>query len=417
MWREKIKSILSWQKGREAKGRAEKKEFPELRGKQDKKELFQKAILQESRKAIQNPGCGWYHLYTFNAAQTGEPLYIACEEEELVLLRIDIGAFWDKPISEPSLEWIRREVIREYADDIFAVQGILIGNWGEMHGSRYLTPDAFRTLTDTMIKAVDGACPVAVRKPAQWRELTLGWTEQEKKKLTLFNDGIFGSETDLGTYGTLSPETPGQKICSREEELEWQKNEMCGKFCGGEAIWGSGAEPAPFVSAPKAMADLERMHISYLNSTYDLRRLEQWKAETVEDESGLEAIGKRLGYRFVVEGVEFVSEREELQITLENKGFAELTEEADCYLELERNGTLQKKIQIATDARLWKSGEKTTLCQKIKLPAELAEPEEQKLYLALYRRRDGRTISFANQGEKQGRPFLGIFKIDPIVLI
>ena len=42
------------------------------------------------------------------------------------------------------------EVIREYADDIFAVQGILIGNWGEMHGSRYLTPDAFRTLTDTM---------------------------------------------------------------------------------------------------------------------------------------------------------------------------------------------------------------------------------------------------------------------------
>mgnify|MGYP002919579502 FL=1 len=108
MWREKIKSILSWQKGREAKGRAEKKEFPELRGKQDKKELFQKAILQESRKAIQNPGCGWYHLYTFNAAQTGEPLYIACEEEELVLLRIDIGAFWDKPISEPSLEWIRR---------------------------------------------------------------------------------------------------------------------------------------------------------------------------------------------------------------------------------------------------------------------------------------------------------------------
>ena len=192
---------------------------------------------------------------------------------------------------------------------------------------------------------------------------------------------------------------------------------MCGKFCGGEAIWGSGAEPAPFVSAPKAMADLERMHISYLNSTYDLRRLEQWKAETVEDESGLEAIGKRLGYRFVVEGVEFVSEREELQITLENKGFAELTEEADCYLELERNGTLQKKIQIATDARLWKSGEKTTLCQKIKLPAELAEPEEQILYLALYRRRDGRTISFANQGEKQGRPFLGIFKIDPIVLI
>ena len=81
------------------------------------------------------------------------------------------------------------EVIREYADDIFAVQGILIGNWGEMHGSRYLTPDAFRTLTDTMIKAVDGACPVAVRNRGRsGGNVTLGWTEQEKKKLTLFND-------------------------------------------------------------------------------------------------------------------------------------------------------------------------------------------------------------------------------------
>ena len=152
------------------------------------------------------------------------------------------------------------------------------------------------------------------------------------------------------------------------------------------------------------------MHISYLNSTYDLRRLEQWKAETVEDESGLEAIGKRLGYRFVVEGVEFVSEREELQITLENKGFAELTEEADCYLELERNGTLQKNTDCNRCETLEERRKKTTLCQKIKLPAELAEPEEQeKLYLALYRRRDGRTISFANQGEKQGTP-LGNFQ-------
>ena len=51
-----------------------------------------------------------------------------------------------------------------------------------MHGSRYLTPDAFRTLTDTMIKRWIFACPVAeVRKPAQWRELTFGMDGQEKK--------------------------------------------------------------------------------------------------------------------------------------------------------------------------------------------------------------------------------------------
>lgn len=509
MWKEKIRSILSGQKARRTEKRENSgnKELAIEKETQDRNEkvFFKKAHFQESSGMVRNPGCGWYHLYTFDAAKIDEPLYIVCEKEELVLLRIGLGAFRDKPISEQSLEWIRKilaffqkkekgmilrfaydlegkglerepgsirlvqkhmqqlgSIIREYADDIFVIQGILIGNWGEMHGSRYLTPEGIRTLTDTMVKAVDGVCPVAVRKPAQWRELTRGWTEEEKKKLTLFNDGMFGSETDLGTYGTLSPETPGQKIRSREEELEWQKNEMRGRFCGGEVVWNSEAVRkseavqdsktakssemghAPGVSAEKAIADFERMHVSYLNSTYDLRLLERWKAERIGDtgeENGLEAIGKRLGYRFVVENVEIVPEIKEenskaqlvkdvsqtdsgknsreytitFKITLENKGFAELTEGADCYLELEKDGELQERIMMETDARTWISGEKADFCQRIKLPAEAIDnPEEKRrdLYLALYRRRDGRRISFANHKEKQGRAFLGILNFN-----
>lgn len=56
MWREKIKSILSWQKGREAKGRAEKKEFPELRGKQDKKSFSRKRYFRKAGKRYRIPG-------------------------------------------------------------------------------------------------------------------------------------------------------------------------------------------------------------------------------------------------------------------------------------------------------------------------------------------------------------------------
>lgn len=73
------------------------------------------------------------------------------------------------------------EVIREYADDIFAVQGILIGNWGEMHGSRYLTPDAFRTLTDTMIKAVDGRLPGCSAETGAVAGTDFGMDGQERK--------------------------------------------------------------------------------------------------------------------------------------------------------------------------------------------------------------------------------------------
>ena len=290
-------------------------------------------------------------MYTFDAAKTDEPLYLACKEEELVLLRIGIGAFRTGRIPQESMAWVRKilaffrdqkkgmilrfaydlegkglerepgsiktvqehmrqlgAAIREFSEDIYVVQGILIGNWGEMHGSRYLTPDGFRTLVRTMQDALEGACPLAVRRPSQWRELARNFTEEEKKYLTLYNDGMFGSETDLGTYGTLAMETPEQEPQSRGAELDWQRTAMRGRFCGGEAVQRAAGEEN--VSAEEAIRDLEKMHISYLNSTYDLQLLEQWKKETINGVSGFEAVGKRLGYRFVVENVEILSEKE-----------------------------------------------------------------------------------------------------------
>ena len=218
---------------------------------------FHRADFTECGGMVRNPGCGWYHLYTFDAAKTEEPLYLACEEEELVLLRIGIGAFSSGAIPQESIEWIKKilaffqqkkkgivlrfaydlegkglehepgsikmvqghmkqlgGIIQEFTEDIFVVQGILIGNWGEMHGSRYLTPDGFKTLADTMLDAIGGTCPLAVRRPSQWRELANDWTLEEKKRLTLYNDGIFGSETDLGT-GAGAAE-PGRRACVAE---------------------------------------------------------------------------------------------------------------------------------------------------------------------------------------------------------
>ena len=431
MWKEKLKSLL--------------------RGQQTTDNFtFCRADFAECSMAVRNPGCGWYHLYTFDAAKVDDPLYLACGEEELVLLRIGIGTFVSGAVPRGSIEWIRKilaffrdrkkgmilrfaydlegkglehepasiktvqehmqqigSVIREFSNDVYAVQGILIGNWGEMHGSRYLTPGGFQTLVQTMLDALDGTCPLAVRRPSQWRELTKDWNEEEKEHLTLYNDGIFGSETDLGTYGTFAMETPGQEPQSREAELAWQNTAMRGHFCGGEAVLN--VDGSPSVSAAEAIKDFEKMHISYLNSTYDLRILGQWKEENVDGTSGTEAIGKRLGYRFVVENVEIhPSEENEMWktkvgITLENRGFAELTEAADCYLETESG----EKIRIDADPRTWNSGEKTVLHQTIKLPAAT---QQQKLFLALYRRRDARPILFANQETESGRVFLGNYQ-------
>lgn len=96
-----------------------------------------------------------------------------------------------------------------------------------------------------------------------------------------------------------------------------------------------------------------------------------------------------------------------MRIILENHGFAELTEEADCFLEIEEENKKPEKYRIHTDARAWHSGETTILCRQIKLPAVA---EQKKMFLALYRRRDGRPILFANWNTESGRVFLGTYQ-------
>ena len=39
---------------------------------------FHKAPLVEALKKVENPGTGWYHLYTFDATCADPVLYVAC---------------------------------------------------------------------------------------------------------------------------------------------------------------------------------------------------------------------------------------------------------------------------------------------------------------------------------------------------
>ncbi|MFR5832037.1 MAG: DUF4874 domain-containing protein, partial [Lachnospiraceae bacterium] len=209
--------------------------------------------LKESTRALKNPGCGWYHIYTFDLSKENF-LYIDCEEEELVLLLIDIHVFrgceqipkkhlnifsiltffeqHDKGIilrivydtkgrgmeNEPSSIKIVKSHIKQLGSiicehmskkeslpgKILVHQGLFVGSWGEMHGSKFLSIAPMTELVQTLYEAIGGICPIAVRKPEQLRNI-VEQLELEKKtavSLTLFNDGIFGSETDLGTYGT-----------------------------------------------------------------------------------------------------------------------------------------------------------------------------------------------------------------------
>ena len=409
-----------------------------------KKRRFVPEIFQESVDAVSNPCCGCYHLYTFDAADSDAPLYVACPEEELVLLRISVRSARERELSDAELKNIARilrffqdeqkgmilrfvydmegkgmeaepaavslvrkhmqqlgTVIRQFIPAVLVVQGILVGNWGEMHGSKFLSEKYLKELTKTMLNALGEGCFLAVRTPQQFRTVTADLSGQQCSQMALFNDGIFGSVTDFGTYGVGNDRQQQEQM--RKDALQWQAQHVRCRLNGGEALAGveTEADRQRWQDAGQAAEDLAQMHISYLNSTYQQDVLQSWKEQeliwpgTDRKLSGYDYIGRHLGYRFVVRSAT-VDRKKTMHIVVENCGFAELCEEIDCYL-IWKQGAKEIRQRTHTDARQWESGKQTELI--IGKPSDVfSDGEDIFCYLCLQRSRDGRYLCFANEG-------------------
>ena len=429
--------------------------------------------LKESTRTLKNPGRGWYHIYTFDLSKESskESFYIDCEEEELVLLLIDIHAFrcceqipkealeyfssiltffeqHDKGIilrivydtkgrgmeNEPSSIKIVKSHMKQLGSiicehmskkeslpgKILVHQGLFVGSWGEMHGSKFLTEARMKELSDTFLEATKGSCPIAVRKPVQLRQLSCQKTASSplqnasNTNFTLFNDAIFGSETDLGTYGTIRKsalyENSEREKTSwvREDELSWQRSFMQQRFCGGEVLGGMNTvsensgntdHPQRTLDWHQVVADLAKMHVSYLNSIYSKEVLDDWKAHRImwngEEISEYEYIGRHMGYRFTVTQVKI--SKNVITLTIKNTGFANLCEEAVCRLILTENNENVKAFEIKSDPRTWNSGTDTVIESPILQEVWTQQSQQTKLFLQLIRERDGRIIEWANE--------------------
>lgn len=429
--------------------------------------------LKESTRALKNPGCGWYHIYTFDLSKENF-LYIDCEEEELVLLLIDIHAFrgceqipkealeyfssiltffeqHDKGIilrivydtkgrgmeNEPSSIKIVKSHMKQLGSiicehmskkeslpgKILVHQGLFVGSWGEMHGSKFLSEARMKELSDTFLEATKGSCPIAVRKPVQLRQLSCKKTASSplqnasNTNFTLFNDAIFGSETDLGTYGAygtirksaLSENSEREKTSwVREDELSWQQSFMQQSFCGGEVLGGMNTVsessgntdyPQRTLDWNQVVADLAKMHVSYLNSIYSKEVLDDWKSHRImwngEEISEYDYIGRHMGYRFTVTQVKI--SKNVITLTIKNTGFANLCEEAVCRLILTENNENIKAFEIKSDPRTWNSGTDTVIESPILQEIWPQQSQQTKIFLQLIRKRDGRIIEWANE--------------------
>lgn len=414
---------------------------------------FQKADLREEKRKLENPSRGWYRIYTFEVDKIPnfQPmLWCDLEGDTLVMVILNIGAYKEKELDAQGLEHIRdilrffakkqyeiilritydhegkalerepfffstvtghmRQLIpvwNEFREHIFVYQGLLVGNWGEMHTSRFLHPQKLKELWRILKEESSPKVYCAVRKPSYWRLLH---PNNEKDNMGLFDDAIFGSENHLGTFGTLAKENAAwNEAWCKADELEFE-DDLCNIVPnGGEAICG---EQYLSQETPQSTVEtLRKMHITYLNKEYDKRLLGIWKdwkweGQGVWQNSSLyEYIESHLGYRFLVKDVNMVELQEErkrlrIDICVENVGFANYYEVAEVVLE-QVNAKQQSKITVIdTDIRYWSSGMEQ--CITTEIQAETSE-----LFLYIRRKADNKVLYLANASDADAKVLIG----------
>lgn len=419
---------------------------------------FQEAELSEVTGKFSNPARGWYQIHRFQAEQ--EPDFAELEwcidgEDSLALVMINIGAFKEQDLSEECLNRIQRilrffstyhfdlilrvvydhegkalekepffysqvlnhlrqlgSILDQFADSVFVYQGMLVGNWGEMHTSRFLSADKLKQMADILRQCKGEQTYLAVRRPVQWRMLH---ANQKGMKLScpdgmgLFDDGILGSENHLGTFGSLSGARAGwEEAWNRADELAFEQELGNSVPCGGEAVYD---EPYGKTLTPEAvLSELRQMQITYLNKVYDGKMLDLWRGWKCPvpgvwaNKSLYEYVGAHLGYRFVIQKVSVKPGQDReihcmVEVQVKNTGFAGFYQEADLFLEYGADGQYQK-IKLKDHMRGWNSGEVRVLTGQL-------EACDCNLFLSAARRRDKAPILFANPSDKEGRAMLG----------
>lgn len=229
-------------------------------------------------------------------------------------------------------------ILRDNHDQIFILQGLFLGNNGEMHHSKYTTNDNYMLLADTLASVTDDSTFLAVRTPAQWRATTrladitadLLISHPYAWRFSLFNDGMMGTSLDTGTYGSQSRAEAGDfTLWNREEELEFQNQLCCYVPNGGEVIINN-----VYNDFENALPTMRQMRITYINEDYDKNVLNKWAQTVINDGSvydgmdGYTYIKRHLGYRLLIDSTDIAYHAEtkslSVRIDMRNTGFAPL---------------------------------------------------------------------------------------------
>lgn len=398
---------------------------------------------------LDNPGRGWYRIYTYHigSAQVEEPVRYPGESLALVLL--DIGNYQAGNLDQEALEQMRgimnsfvnlgfdlilricydtegkgmvREpslfsqvrqhisqiapILKEFAANIYVYQGLLVGNWGEMHESKFLSAKSLKELMEVLLKETEGKVMLSVRKPVQLRtafsqELILD--RRLCAKCGFFNDGILGSDTHLGTFAPATREKGAfDEMWNADDEIAFMDPFLNHVPYGGEVLKGPEK-----VSPEETEKTLRALRVSYLNSMHDERILSEWKSIPYGDGSFYDQVGMHLGYCFIICDTLIRKGRQrECCVTVENKGYGALYDETEAFLWLEGEQG-PKELLGCFEGNLcgMHYGEKRVL----RATFDLSDCRERAVSISMRRKKDHRSILFAQEAVED-RVVLGEFK-------
>ena len=437
---------------------------------------FHKAKYTESTEILCNPDRGFYQMFTIIVGVENDyDEFEAClvPTERLVFLMVDISLYREEDLPPDALMEIRRaifffkernkdvilrvvydhqgnaliyepslfgqvkshmvqiaELLASCHQEIFVYQGLLVGNWGEMHTSKFVSKSTMRELVNILDEYLQGNVYLAVRRPCFYRQLRQELPQNQspaKCKIGLYNDAILGSASDMGTYGEKDS-TLWENPWKREQELVFQEVLCNYAPCGGESVLG---DSFIYSLSPKDLLHtFQKMHLTYLNRLYDQRVLDYLRSIKLSNAgvwSGISLfryIEAHLGYRFLVRNVNARLDRKnsikttvKLEISIENNGFSNFYREGELQLYVmdEHCGT-KKEFYLGEINRISPGN-----CVTYEACFEILPGSNNKLHLHLGARRvcDHCQIHFGNKEEKDGRVYLGYlagFRIEEVCL-
>ena len=428
-----------------------------ITSKKCRKISFRPAKFKETTAEFINPDRGWYQIHTFemspgNKISLVDREYTLNPNDALAFLLIDIGAFRDRPLDQITLDNLREifsffrdyrldmivrvvydtigncletepsseeqiiehinqltPVMKEFADSIFVYQGLLIGNWGEMHSSKFLSPARLKKLSEGLLRDLRGTAYMAVRRPSYVRILFPEGEDIRQTQVGIFDDAILASPTHLGTFG----EKPAIEV---RREQSWLPNEeiryvsaLCDRVpYGGEALQCNIKDDLTNVrNSLKEMAKyFSNLHVSYLNRIHDQEFMEHLKnlswngGGLYRGMNGFQYMSRHLGYRFVLRDVKckaLDSEEGMLRwdISIENIGFARCFFDTGCKMEAmdEYGSVVELDISEWLELRFIAAGE---LHNFVVMTPVISGP----VFLRFSKLSTRQAVYFANENEK-----------------